>query len=66
MKVEKQEQMSYNKTRERILESTEEYSEKREGTGNSHREEWQGSEENILETPQIRVEMPAKANNICP
>jgi len=31
MKVEKQEQMSYNKTRERILESTEEYSEKREG-----------------------------------
>ena len=42
------------------------YSERRDGIGNSRREEWQGSEENILETPLIGVEIPAKASNICP
>ena len=42
------------------------YSERRVGTGNSRRAEWQESEESILETPQIRVEIPAKASNICP
>ncbi len=42
------------------------YSERRDGTGESSEEEWHGSGEIILETPQIGVEIPAKASNIYP
>ena len=42
------------------------YSERRVGTGKSSEEEWHGSGESILETPQIGVEIPTKASNIYP
>ena len=42
------------------------YSERRVGTGKSSEKEWHGSEECVVTTPQIGVEIPAKASNICP